>query len=720
MAQISGLQATLTVTPDTVLEGTTAQAKVNIRNTIGNNIGFFISSIVIGDDELVYVADNPTPTYIGYGSNGTLTQDFYVEFSGDTAVSVTVGYNVGGGAESTTLVSPPLHIQGNLEFGDNVVDSLILESKRVVQLDTGNDETIWKNGIWFQTNPTYVGYDRLNEDNEHQDCDIIGTFYHHNHLLKNGEVEIYPSNPLGNVCGRNNFDFFTTYGALTVTRTLHGFTASGEQQAVYTCKTGITSNDKILFDITDVSGQVDPVYLEVFTVNNDYDRINLTYMNNSHIEVNFTSIRDFTISVDGEEYDSYSQDDAYDGFRFNIGNGHLTVDEFRVEKKLTSSQITNSKLTSVSDIDFYQSFEGIRCIGKSSNSKLTFVGNILTGTGLSRFDFEISHLKGAVSLRTYTGSSNLFDFIKDRDEHKVTVIYDGKYIEIFVDGILQRSIKYNPTVMSYGFSLTSGSECIIKNLELHQFRDGETVTTDSNGEALIPYISKNRGTVYALGLYDTIPSIPFSFDDAFYSPIFSSSTVVVKMGGNIGYLYRDSDQAACFKGAVFEEGWSNSGRWECVFDLAYNQGGARYTGLVFGNPASPWVRDSTAEHNNTYLGWGISNWEGPITSNPRDSTGATSKNFVKQGYLTSLEPGQVVSNSSNPNIGWHTIHMRKDTDTRLVVWKNDDYTNRVIYEWEELSEPSKVTVGGCNNWYYNSASNQYGYTCIRNLRVKHF
>ena len=149
--------------------------------------------------------------------------------------------------------------------------------------------------------------------------------------------------------------------------------------------------------------------------------------------------------------------------------------------------------------------------------------------------------------------------------------------------------------------------------------------------------------------------------------------------------------------------------YQFIFDLAYNHGGARYTGLILiTNPDNPFDGDD--------IRWGISGWEGPITGTPRNGGSVT--NYVKNGHLTSLLPGQIVANGSNPSVDWHTVHVRKESSTCLVVWKNDDYENRVTYMWEDLELASKVTIGGRTNMANSLTISQYGSTCIRNLRVK--
>lgn len=709
MASVTDLQATVSLGNNNICEGTSTNITVRIKNTLGKQIGFVITSINDNDIE-IYNTSTDDYTYINSGQTGTLTQNIYINTPGEHVFTVTIKYILDNSTTTTNLTSPVLYVSGNLETPDGkIIDDLMIEDKRIVQLDCQN-QTIWKNGVWFQSNPKVIGPDPDNITTPV--ANINGNFYNHNHLIKNQDVDIYQSNCLTHKSLVNPFDFFTEYGALTVTRTLNGFTASGEQQATYTCKTSIETDMIISFDIINVSPKYSQdVYFEVFTSDpGTYEQINLSaYGANSNVKIEFTSIRGFKVYLDNELDDEYYyENNAYHGFRFNIGGGNITIDNFIVEKKLSSSELNSDKIN-VSGLDVYRSYQGTR-FKTNSNSNSLLLGGTLP-TSFARLEVDVVKIKGTLLLYQNEVNLTLSDLVPDNSHLTITV--DKNYIEIFINGQLIKSIKENGGLPYFLFF--PYGECVFKNIEVYSFPNYETVTINNNGNANITYSNQDRGNIYFVGDFENLPTIPFYIEDCTYTPTFTESTGVIKQAtNNNAYEYDSENNIGYFKGSILSNGWSNAGLWECTFDLAYNHGGARYTGLIL-------LTRTYNVFTDKQLNWGIENWEGPITGTPKIKNLTTQ--YVKDGHLTSLGEGQVVSNSNNgnPTIDWHTIHMRKESSTCLVVWKNNDYTNRVTYQWEDLEYAPQVTIGGrtnITNPYNGAVASDFGSTCIKNLRVK--
>jgi len=325
----------------------------------------------------------------------------------------------------------------------------------------------------------------LDEDLGPETGNVTVNFYNHNHLISNMDVDIYNSTCLvkNGLC--NHFVFFTAYGALTVTRTLNGFTASGEQQANYTCNTVIDSSDILVnFDILEISSS-ETVYLEVFNDDNSYsDRINLSSLHAENIQIKFNNLHKFTLYVDGDLYDVYESDDAYYKFRFNIGGGNITVDNFRVEKKLASSQLISDYIMYEYDCNIYRSYLGTRFKATGSNASFSMGGGLPNEN--SSLDVDIVKITGSLRLYTYRDNIVLSDFVSDNSH--LTITHDGYYTEIFVDNILIKSIKNEKPFSFYLFYMSD--ECIIKNMEVNYFDSYDTVSIVGNVMLLLIILLK--------------------------------------------------------------------------------------------------------------------------------------------------------------------------------------------------------------------------------------
>lgn len=190
-----------------------------------------------------------------------------------------------------------------------------------------------------------------------------------------------------------------------------------------------------------------------------------------------------------------------------------------------------------------------------------------------------------------------------------------------------------------------------------------------------------------------------------FQPAFDGTTTVIQEYNNSN-ANTQSNGVATFKGCVIADGWDNTGLWELSVDIAYLSG-LRYTGLIL-----------LTDADEPFTGWGIKNWEGPVTGTPSISDGnggaITSTNYTKtpNTTLTDLPSGKQII--ENPTVDWYTLHIRKTSLTTLEVWKNNDIDNKVTYEWAELSDVPRCTIGGRTNAVYPSS---YGSVYMRNLVV---
>ena len=202
----------------------------------------------------------------------------------------------------------------------------------------------------------------------------------------------------------------------------------------------------------------------------------------------------------------------------------------------------------------------------------------------------------------------------------------------------------------------------------------------------------------------TYPDPPILFQ-----PAFDGTTPVIKQYTNSN-ANTQSDGVATFKGCVIDEGWDNTGLWEVTVDIAYLSG-IRYTGLIL-----------LTNLDTPFAGWGIRNWEGPVTGTPGINNGngetATSTNYTKtpDNNLTDLS-GYIFN---NPTVNWYTLHMKKTSPTTLEVYKefsDSSVSATIVYEWAELSDVSRCTMGGMTNSADTAA---YGSVYMRNLKVTEY
>ena len=190
------------------------------------------------------------------------------------------------------------------------------------------------------------------------------------------------------------------------------------------------------------------------------------------------------------------------------------------------------------------------------------------------------------------------------------------------------------------------------------------------------------------------------FDDIGIYPVFDENTPVIKQGSNSNAFRYLGDGIISLKGAVLAEGWDNTGLWHMSVEMC--SPALKYTGFVF-------TRADYQTLPNLDKKWGIDNWEGSITKDPHIDGGATSSNFTKTPN-TSLSDG----NYTTTNVQWYTLHIKKTSPTTLEIWKNENTNNKVVYEWAELSDVERVTIGTNTNKAYISTQSEGGSYYFRN------
>lgn len=223
------------------------------------------------------------------------------------------------------------------------------------------------------------------------------------------------------------------------------------------------------------------------------------------------------------------------------------------------------------------------------------------------------------------------------------------------------------------------------------------MTVSQNEENIYKQLNKNR-----LKLYATLSKkVNADTDDYFY------------IDDDIDFYYPDlenleeytfwktckcpsftneGDGSISFLGAVFKEGWKNTETWELVADIRFGQ--LVKTGLILLTDASnPFPSQNDNKIGSEARGrWGISAWERFI---------GTPWTLDGQPHYTVTTEGDgdkflAYGNSAYAR-QWHSLHMKKVSSTRLIVWLDDNEQDRVIYDWEELSDVEQVTFGATMN-----------------------
>ena len=159
-------------------------------------------------------------------------------------------------------------------------------------------------------------------------------------------------------------------------------------------------------------------------------------------------------------------------------------------------------------------------------------------------------------------------------------------------------------------------------------------------------------------------------------------TTPIRLSSNSNYFTYKEQGVARLKGALINDYFTNTSTWEMQFDYCYPEG-MRYCGLIvladYENPSN---------RLETFEGGSILGLAGDLPSG------------------TNIYSNPVVTT-------YKTLHVKRTGSTTLEVWKNDDTANKVTYNWANLPNISKLTVGGRNNG--NNTS--YGAVYIKNWIV---
>lgn len=158
-----------------------------------------------------------------------------------------------------------------------------------------------------------------------------------------------------------------------------------------------------------------------------------------------------------------------------------------------------------------------------------------------------------------------------------------------------------------------------------------------------------------------------------------------------------------FVGYYLSKGWANTGIWECDFDIS---GDIKYVGLDV-------LCAISSSNQITKL---IGGWEGPIATNPPGTYTRNSDNTLsflpKKLGLANTETTTNTSTFTECH-----INMKKTSPTTLIITKTNGECNNgsVIYEWQNLSNYPKLTIGAHVN---PSGCQKRGTIKIKNFIVR--
>lgn len=167
----------------------------------------------------------------------------------------------------------------------------------------------------------------------------------------------------------------------------------------------------------------------------------------------------------------------------------------------------------------------------------------------------------------------------------------------------------------------------------------------------------------------------------FYRPSFTESAPEELISGTNTILSSTQSNGIWESvGYYLKNGWSNIGLWECDFDV---KGGILYIGLYIAA-----IQSSSIEHL-------FGSYEGGLATNPPGSYTRNNDNRLN-----------FVNKSRNPWSGgdyryfdWCHINIKKSSPTKLTITKTGGKYNdgSVTYEWQELPNYSKLTIGTKGN-----------------------
>ena len=137
-------------------------------------------------------------------------------------------------------------------------------------------------------------------------------------------------------------------------------------------------------------------------------------------------------------------------------------------------------------------------------------------------------------------------------------------------------------------------------------------------------------------------------------------------------------------GYYLADGWVNTGLWECDFDMKLNR--LHYINIQLLCALEPTFKAL------------FRGWEGPLATTPIDShvVRDNDDNLTLAPYGTVTATDSRYYSYSTP---WVHINIKKSSPTTLTITKTGDVTHNgsVTYEWQELSNYPRVTIGSKGN-----------------------
>lgn len=137
-------------------------------------------------------------------------------------------------------------------------------------------------------------------------------------------------------------------------------------------------------------------------------------------------------------------------------------------------------------------------------------------------------------------------------------------------------------------------------------------------------------------------------------------------------------------GYYLADGWVNTGLWECDFDMKLNR--LHYINIQLLCALEPTFKAL------------FRGWEGPLATTPIDShvVRDNDDNLTLAPYGTVTATDSRYYNYSTP---WVHINIKKSSPTTLTITKTGDvaHNGSVTYEWQELSNYPRVTIGSKGN-----------------------
>lgn len=212
--------------------------------------------------------------------------------------------------------------------------------------------------------------------------------------------------------------------------------------------------------------------------------------------------------------------------------------------------------------------------------------------------------------------------------------------------------------------------------------------TNSNGEISSTVTGTAAKTYYPYAGIDGYQTekVPIKF---ILPPVtqmpFDDNTTVIQLYNNTNYYTYKGNGVARLKGALINNSFENTDKWEMSFAYSYPEG-MRYTGLI----VLADLNDNTKR---------LTSWEGgQILGLPGD-----------------LPEGTKITD--NPAVQeYNVLHVKKTSPTTLELWKNNDTANKVTYTWNDLASITNLTIGAMTN---SVQSQQYGSVYLKDWQVSY-